>query len=210
MLYIAQNIVRVPNILTVRLSSGTKSIPAAPYGAAYSLTPHRSIAKPSKVYAHRYRADHGLNVREDIGWNDHSQLKLIQFHQFPASYAQEVELDHDHEVLRQGGSDGGFRRLMISVRVQLLSPLTLTPSAPPTYLSQMMAPTATRTMKNSGQDGLKRSRRTNTSLLRYSTRWSNNDDSSQRNELHSLLAVLKKGLLRRIRSGRRLRLCAFL
>ena len=81
LLYIAQNLVRVPNVITVRLASGVKSIPSAPSGASYSLTLFWSVEHPSKVYAHRSLGCHRLNVREDLGWSDHSRLKIIQFHQ---------------------------------------------------------------------------------------------------------------------------------
>ena len=107
-IYMAQNIVRIPNIITIRPASGTKSVSPAPPGAAYSLTLYWSVDKPSRVFAHRSLGCHQLNVREDLGREDHPQLKILQFHQYPASQMQEVELFDDYDVLRQGGTDGGF------------------------------------------------------------------------------------------------------
>ena len=48
-----------------------------------------------------------VNVREDLGWNEHSKLKIIQFHQYPSERCHDVELCDDTDVLRQGGGDGG-------------------------------------------------------------------------------------------------------
>ena len=106
LIYIAQNIVHVPNVISVRLASGVSSLPAAPAGAAYSLTLFWSTDQPDKVYAHRSLASQRINVREDLGWNEHAKLKLIQFHQYPSEQYHEVELCDDTDVLRQGGSDG--------------------------------------------------------------------------------------------------------
>ena len=60
------------------------------------------------MYAHRSLGCHRLNVREDLGWNEHSKLKLLQFHQYPVNQVHEVELYDDSDVLRQGGSDDGI------------------------------------------------------------------------------------------------------
>ena len=108
LIYMAQNIVRIPNIITIRLASGIKSVPLAPPGTAYSLTLYWSVDKPSRVFAHRSLGCHQLNVREDLGREDHPQLKILQFHQYPTHQMQEVELFDDYDVLRQGGTDGGF------------------------------------------------------------------------------------------------------
>ncbi len=38
LLYMAQNLVRIPNVITVRLASGVSSLPPAPIGTSYSMT----------------------------------------------------------------------------------------------------------------------------------------------------------------------------
>ena len=48
-----------------------------------------------------------FSVCTDLGWTDHTLLKVVQFHQYPSSQVQEVELFDDYDVLRQGGGDGG-------------------------------------------------------------------------------------------------------
>ena len=47
LLYMAQNLVRVPNVITVRLASGVKALPPAPTGASYALTIFWSIEQPA-------------------------------------------------------------------------------------------------------------------------------------------------------------------
>ena len=98
----------MPNVLTIRLASGVKALPAAPSEASYSLTLPWSTDKPSRVYAHRSLACHPLQAKRDLNWNDHSTLKLIQFHQYPLGYVHDAEHYDEGDVLRQGGGDGGF------------------------------------------------------------------------------------------------------
>ena len=81
--------------------------PAPPTGTVHVLTLYWSVEQPSRVYAHRSNGAQGLNVREDLGPTDHTQLKVIQLHQYPAHQALEAEMYDDHDVLRQGGGDGG-------------------------------------------------------------------------------------------------------
>ena len=69
LLHIAQNVVRVPHVLTIRLSSGIKPLPPAPSSASYSLTLFWSMGKPSRVYAHRSLACNNLSARSDLGWS---------------------------------------------------------------------------------------------------------------------------------------------
>ena len=38
LLYMAQNLVRIPNVITTRLASGVSSLPPAPIGTSYSVT----------------------------------------------------------------------------------------------------------------------------------------------------------------------------
>ena len=109
LLHIAQNVVRVPHVLTIRLASGVKSLRPAPSDPSYSLTLFWSMDKPSRVFAHRSLSCNQLSARGDLNWNDHSVLKLIQFRQYPFNQVQEVELFDDHDVLRQGGGIDGHQ-----------------------------------------------------------------------------------------------------
>ena len=108
LLFIAQNIVKLPHVLTARLASGVKSLPTSPFGTVATLTLFWSSDRPSKVYAHRASVLQAINMREDLGWTDHSCLKLVQFHQYHAAQVRDVELFDDHGVLRQSGGDGGM------------------------------------------------------------------------------------------------------
>ena len=103
LLYVAQNIVRISNVLTVRLASGVKSIPPPPMGTSSSMALYLTTERPSRVYAHRSVGQSGLNVREDLGLTDHTTIKTVQFHQYPTVQVQDVELYDEHDVLRQGG-----------------------------------------------------------------------------------------------------------
>ena len=96
-----------PNVLTIRLASGVKTIPAAPHGTVSILTLFWSTTRPSKVYAHRSNGSDSLSISRDLGWSNHMDLKIIQFHQYTISQVKEVEIFDDYDVLRQGGGDGG-------------------------------------------------------------------------------------------------------
>ena len=75
LLFIAQNVVKLSNVLTFRLASGVKSLPPAPSGTIAMLTLFWSTEQISKVYAHKTQGSQSLNVREDLGWTDHTLLK---------------------------------------------------------------------------------------------------------------------------------------
>ena len=68
-----------------------------------SLTLYWSIAKPSTVYAHQSQGQQRINVREDLGWNEPDQLKVMQSHQYPVARVHDIELADDSNMVRQGG-----------------------------------------------------------------------------------------------------------
>ena len=86
LLFIAHNFVKIPNVLTVRLASGIKTIPQAPHGTISMVTLYWSTSRPSKVYSHLSTGPRPLSVSRDLGWTDHSSLKVVQFHRYPTSH----------------------------------------------------------------------------------------------------------------------------
>ena len=107
LLFIAQNLVGIPSVLTIRLASGVKTVQEAPHGTVSILTLYWSTSRPSKVYAHRSSGPRSLSVSRDLGWTNHVDLTIAKFHQYTTTQVQEAEIFDDHDVLRQGGGDGG-------------------------------------------------------------------------------------------------------
>ena len=99
---------KIPHVLTIRLASGVKTIPEAPHGTVSMLTLFWATGRPSRVYSHVSTGPRALSVARDLGWTDHSTLKIVQFHRYTIHQVQEAELFDDNDIIRQGGVDGGI------------------------------------------------------------------------------------------------------
>ena len=52
LIFIAQNFVKMPHVLTIRLASGVNTIPEAPQGVVSMLTLYYSTGRPHRIYSH--------------------------------------------------------------------------------------------------------------------------------------------------------------
>ena len=71
------------------------------------LTLYYSTGRPHRIYSHISTGPRALSVSRDLGWADYSTPKVIQFHRSTVQQVQEAELFDDHNILMQGGGDGG-------------------------------------------------------------------------------------------------------